>query len=139
MKTPGIDVRPLREITGETLFNEVFLDDVFVADRSFPGVQSDKSRSFALSRGGHCAARDHAHGPEWWGRIRGVGADDGNSRLVSSLQALADAMAGPEWVRDLGWRVAAGLMSGDEAVAIILDEYPRRRIARPSAEGLATR
>jgi alkylation response protein AidB-like acyl-CoA dehydrogenase len=38
MRTPGVDVRPLREITGHALFNEVFLDDVFVPDECVVGV-----------------------------------------------------------------------------------------------------
>ena len=32
MSTPGVEVRPLREITGDSFFNQVFLDDVFVPD-----------------------------------------------------------------------------------------------------------
>ena len=32
MKSAGVDVRPLREITGASMFNEVFLDGVFVPD-----------------------------------------------------------------------------------------------------------
>jgi alkylation response protein AidB-like acyl-CoA dehydrogenase len=41
MKTPGIVVRPLREITGEELFNEVFFDDVFVPDEMVVGAVND--------------------------------------------------------------------------------------------------
>jgi alkylation response protein AidB-like acyl-CoA dehydrogenase len=41
MKSDGIDVRPLREITGEALFNEVFLDDVFVPDDCVVGEVDD--------------------------------------------------------------------------------------------------
>jgi alkylation response protein AidB-like acyl-CoA dehydrogenase len=32
MTTPGLDVRPLREMTGQAMFNEIFLTDVFVPD-----------------------------------------------------------------------------------------------------------
>ncbi|HET7531411.1 MAG TPA: acyl-CoA dehydrogenase [Mycobacteriales bacterium] len=32
MASPGLDVRPLREITGHAMFNEIFLTDVFVPD-----------------------------------------------------------------------------------------------------------
>jgi alkylation response protein AidB-like acyl-CoA dehydrogenase len=32
MTSPGLDVRPLRELTGDALFNEIFINDVFVPD-----------------------------------------------------------------------------------------------------------
>jgi 3-oxochol-4-en-24-oyl-CoA dehydrogenase len=38
---PGVDVRPLREITGEALFNEVFFNDVFIPDADVVGVVND--------------------------------------------------------------------------------------------------
>jgi alkylation response protein AidB-like acyl-CoA dehydrogenase len=41
MSTPGIDVRPLRELTGFALFNEVFLDDVVVPDDMVVGEVDD--------------------------------------------------------------------------------------------------
>ena len=41
MTSAGIDVRPLREITGDAMFNEVFLDDVFVADDCVVGEVND--------------------------------------------------------------------------------------------------
>ncbi|MEC9325794.1 MAG: acyl-CoA dehydrogenase [Actinomycetota bacterium] len=41
MTSPGIVVRPLREITGDELFNEVFLDDVFVPDEMVVGQVND--------------------------------------------------------------------------------------------------
>jgi alkylation response protein AidB-like acyl-CoA dehydrogenase len=37
MKAPGVQVRPLRQITGDSEFNEVFFDDVFVPDEDVVG------------------------------------------------------------------------------------------------------
>ena len=38
MAAPGVDIRPLRELTGHAAFNEVFLDDVFIPDDCLVGV-----------------------------------------------------------------------------------------------------
>jgi alkylation response protein AidB-like acyl-CoA dehydrogenase len=45
MKTPGIDIRPLRELTGEAFFNEVFFDDMFVPDDCLVGQANDGWRA----------------------------------------------------------------------------------------------
>lgn len=41
MAAEGVDIRPLREITGEALFNEVFLDGVFIPDDCVIGTVGD--------------------------------------------------------------------------------------------------
>jgi alkylation response protein AidB-like acyl-CoA dehydrogenase len=45
MKTPGIDIRPLRELTGEAWFNEVFFNDVFIPDDCLVGAADDGWRA----------------------------------------------------------------------------------------------
>jgi alkylation response protein AidB-like acyl-CoA dehydrogenase len=47
MNAPGVQVKPLREITGESHFNEVFFDDVFVADADVVG---DVNRGWLVAR-----------------------------------------------------------------------------------------
>ena len=47
MAAEGIDIRPLRELTGMTMFNEVFLNDVFVPDECVVGAVDD---GWAVSR-----------------------------------------------------------------------------------------
>ena len=37
MKSPGLDIRPLKEMTGLEMFNEVFMNDVFVPDDAVIG------------------------------------------------------------------------------------------------------
>jgi hypothetical protein len=41
MKSPGVTVKPIESLTGESHFNEVFLDDVFVPDDMLIGREGD--------------------------------------------------------------------------------------------------
>ncbi|MBY0441289.1 MAG: acyl-CoA dehydrogenase [Mycobacteriaceae bacterium] len=47
MKTEGVQVRPLRELTGNAMFNTVYIDDVFVPDKF---VLGDVNRGWEVSR-----------------------------------------------------------------------------------------
>ena len=47
MKSEGVEVKPLRELTGDEMFNTVFIDDVFVPDEC---VLGEVNRGWEVSR-----------------------------------------------------------------------------------------
>ncbi|MGV8871301.1 MAG: acyl-CoA dehydrogenase family protein [Rhodococcus sp. (in: high G+C Gram-positive bacteria)] len=73
MASVGLTIRPLRELTGDTLFNEVFLDDVFVADDCVVG---------AVDGGWSLTRTTLANERVSMGTSRAMGADA--SRVVTS-------------------------------------------------------
>ena len=102
MHAEGIEVRPLREITGRSMFNEVFLDDVFVADDCLIGAPGDGWRvamsTLATERetigGGDVLAERGVHPAVR--KLLGVAGrqDDAEARLAAL--GPAGALAGPE-------------------------------------------
>ena len=69
MTDPGVDVRPLRQITGEAEFNEVFLTDVRIPDSQRLGAEGEgwKVATATLNNervaiGGKAAPREERHG-----------------------------------------------------------------------------
>jgi len=49
MATEGVDIRPLRELTGHAFFNEVFFNDVFIPDDCLVGREHDGWRATRTS------------------------------------------------------------------------------------------
>ncbi|MGH3069793.1 MAG: acyl-CoA dehydrogenase family protein [Streptosporangiaceae bacterium] len=99
MHSDGIEIRPLREITGRAVFNEVFLDEVFVPDDCVLGEPGDGWRiaRSALATERVAMGRGSALGDEVEGliaRVRSAGLTT-DPRVMEQLGALvADGLAG---------------------------------------------
>jgi len=101
MAAPGVEIRPLRELTGETLFNEVFFDDVFVPDADVVGAVSDGWRvaratlgNERVSIGGNRGRLDLFQSHDLVTLVDEVAPDDlGAAREVGTVVAEAHAMA----------------------------------------------
>ena len=87
MRAPGIDIRPLREITGRQMFNEVFLDDVPVPDDCVLGSPGDGWRIAMSTRATERVAI-------------GAGRDEAVRKLL--------AVAHPDYAERTGLHVATG-------------------------------
>jgi alkylation response protein AidB-like acyl-CoA dehydrogenase len=112
MRSPGVEVRPLRELTGETLFNEVFFSDVFVPDDDVVGevnhgwtvaraTLGNERVSIGGNKGGLelldapalVGVRD-ASGDRGWDRGIGVLIAEGHAMAVLNLRQIARTLAG---------------------------------------------
>jgi hypothetical protein len=99
MRSNGIEIRPLREITGRAAFNEVFLDEVFVPDDCVVGECGDGWRiaRSTLATERVAIGRGSALGDEvedLIGRVRSAGLAT-DPRVLEQLGALvAGGLAG---------------------------------------------
>ena len=107
MRTPGIDVRPLREITGTTDFNEVFLDSVRVPADRVIGAVGDGWR-VAMSSLGHERAGVASQGVELVSVLQdllalaeGKGAGEGSALQDTAVRQGIGRMATQVHTNDL--------------------------------------
>jgi len=84
MSSPGVEVRPLREITGDSLFNQVFLDEVFVPDDCVVGEVNGGWRVARTT-----LANERVSLSQTWAFGSGV------PELLKVAQAAADPPLGP--------------------------------------------
>jgi alkylation response protein AidB-like acyl-CoA dehydrogenase len=118
MDTPGIDIRPLRQITGSTHFAETFFTDVVVPRQNVVGEVNDGWRitmgSLAHERGGlwlHTVASvDHVLS-DLIALAQRTGAD-GNQAV---RRRLADAYAQVSSLRALGYKGYSSFAQGSSA------------------------
>jgi alkylation response protein AidB-like acyl-CoA dehydrogenase len=116
MKTPGVEVRPLVEMTGDHLFNEVFFTDAHIPSEALIGQEGN----------GWAMARDTLDnervtlsraGLQWgWGPtaedLVGVARDAGGVKDAVLRMRLVEAYIEHEIIRIHGLRMVAAAVSG---------------------------
>ena len=77
MDAPGVEVRPIRQMSGGASFNEVFLTDVRIPDSLRLGAVGDgwnvALTTLAFERASSGSARGSEHGGSWE-QVRGLAA-----------------------------------------------------------------
>lgn len=120
MKSEGIRTRPLREITGEALFNEVYLEDLFVPDEFQVGQVNDGWKiarttlaNERVAMGGGSSLGDAAE--EIIGLIRAAGVTEDPLVLDELGKHIADGVVGSLLDLRTALRTLAGSGPGAES------------------------
>jgi len=118
MDAPGVDVRPLRQITGEHEFNEVFLDDVAVPVENLVGPEHDGWRvantTLANERGASFIWREQVLHEQALDALRSECCRSGATRDPRVRQRLARSWIDGELFRLHNARTLQRLARGEE-------------------------
>ncbi|WP_322767701.1 acyl-CoA dehydrogenase family protein [Frankia sp. Cr1] len=142
MDSPGVQVRPLRMMTGEAHFNEIFLDEVRIPDRHRVGavgqgwqatITTLMSERAAVGGGATSPAMDPVH------RVTALARQLGRAGDPLLRQRLADVHLHERLLRYLGLRQEAALAAGrppgpEGSVMKLLYSQQARRIGELAAD-----
>ena len=111
METPGIEVRPLRQITGHAHFNETFLDDVRIPASGVVG-EVDSGWGPTLTTLLNERALIAAGGAGVWEQVLGLAREFGGDADPHTRQDLARQYTRQQLLTYLGYRVQTATSQG---------------------------
>jgi alkylation response protein AidB-like acyl-CoA dehydrogenase len=118
MQSPGVDIRPLVQITGDAEFNEVFLDDVFVPSDHLVGTEGQgwavASTTLAHERGTNFPFKEEVVHEGYLSRLFATAVDNGSFDDPAVADALVDAYVALVVLRTHNWRTLSHLGRGGE-------------------------
>jgi alkylation response protein AidB-like acyl-CoA dehydrogenase len=111
MRSPGVEVRPLRQMTGSAHFCEVFLTDVAIPGDQLVGPVDG---GWAVARTTLTSERSliGSLGGDRFERVLELARATGRTRDPVLRQRLADSYIGFQLVKYLGWRQLTALSQG---------------------------
>ena len=116
MSSPGLDIRPLVQITGDAEFNEVFLDGVFVPEDRLVGPASEgwkvASTTLAHERGTNFPFKEEVVHEGYLARLFAEAAGNGSYDDPDVTDALVDAYVAVMVLRTHNWRTLSKLARG---------------------------
>ncbi|WP_067663036.1 acyl-CoA dehydrogenase [Nocardia miyunensis] len=113
LEAPGVEVRPLREITGDELFNEVFFDDVFVPDADVVGGEGQGWKVARATLGNERVSIGGGSGSIGFTGVELVKLLDGSTPpRIDDERAVGEMLAEEHTLRLLNLRQAARAIIG---------------------------
>ena len=118
MTSPGIEIRPLVTLTGESEFNEVFFDEVFVPSDCLVGGLNQgwavANTTLAHERGTSFPFKEQVVHEVFLEELYALAAADGKLDDPDIAEALADAAVKLRVFRLHNWRTLSRLAAGHE-------------------------